>query len=168
MRTLFAFALVAGCAVPPAPPPPPARPVAVRPAVAPVVRPAPTSDEAPPASGVWTYVRDTRGSVAKFGTAGSDALFVVRCDDGVRRLSLSVPGRSPAALRLIASTGSTLIDTVPVSAAPPYVSANVATSAPILDALAFSRGRFAIDYGGARSSIPAWPEFARVIEDCRG
>jgi hypothetical protein len=39
----------------------------------------------------------------------------------------------------------------------------------LLDRMAFSRGRFIIVVPGAeRLAIPAWPEFARVVEDCRG
>jgi hypothetical protein len=40
---------------------------------------------------------------------------------------------------------------------------------PLLDELAFSRGRFTVDAAGtATLVIPAWPEPARVIGDCRG
>jgi len=39
---------------------------------------------------------------------------------------------------------------------------------PLLDALAFSRGRFAIVASGTPALVlPAWPEIARVVEDCR-
>jgi hypothetical protein len=35
--------------------------------------------------------------------------------------------------------------------------------------MAFSRGRFLVTVeGGASLVVPAWPELARVIEDCRG
>ena len=40
---------------------------------------------------------------------------------------------------------------------------------PLLDAMAFSRGRFAIEQPGTPPLVlPAWPEIGRVIEDCRG
>jgi hypothetical protein len=40
---------------------------------------------------------------------------------------------------------------------------------PLLEQIAFSRGRFLVESEGAHSLIlPAWPEPARVIEDCRG
>jgi hypothetical protein len=38
---------------------------------------------------------------------------------------------------------------------------------PLLDAIAFSRGRFMVTGGGATLAIPSWPEAARSIEDCR-
>ena len=39
---------------------------------------------------------------------------------------------------------------------------------PLLYSLAYSRGRFVVEGGGAaRLVLPAWPEAARAIEDCR-
>ena len=39
---------------------------------------------------------------------------------------------------------------------------------PLLDAMAFSRGRFMVEMGGAQTLVlPAWSELGRVIEDCR-
>jgi hypothetical protein len=39
---------------------------------------------------------------------------------------------------------------------------------PLLDAMAFSRGRFALEAAGLETLyLPAWPELSRVIEDCR-
>ena len=39
---------------------------------------------------------------------------------------------------------------------------------PLLDAIAFSRGRFTVESeSGAMLVLPAWPEPARVVEDCR-
>ena len=39
---------------------------------------------------------------------------------------------------------------------------------PLLDAIVFSRGRFAVEAQGfAPIYAPTWPEIARVVEDCR-
>jgi len=39
---------------------------------------------------------------------------------------------------------------------------------PLLDAIAFSRGRMAVTLaGGSSLVVPAWPEPARTVEDCR-
>ncbi len=39
---------------------------------------------------------------------------------------------------------------------------------PILDAMALTKGRFAIEAQGTQTLyIPAWAEVTRVIEDCR-
>jgi len=38
----------------------------------------------------------------------------------------------------------------------------------LLDAIAFSRGRFLVSGGtGPILAVPSWPEAARSIEDCR-
>ena len=47
-----------------------------------------------------------------------------------------------------------------------YVS--LPASDPLLDQMAFSRGRFLVAAeGGPSLVVPAWPELARVVEDCR-
>ncbi|SDC10083.1 hypothetical protein SAMN05444678_101352 [Sphingomonas sp. YR710] len=46
--------------------------------------------------------------------------------------------------------------------------ATFAANDPLLDRLAFSRGRFALAAPGlAQVVVPAWAEPARTIEDCR-
>jgi len=48
------------------------------------------------------------------------------------------------------------------------ISIQLAAYDPLLDALAFSRARFAVVAAGSPPLVlPAWPEIARVIEDCR-
>lgn len=54
------------------------------------------------------------------------------------------------------------------STTPAYYAAEIMPRDPILDAMAFSRGRFAVEAGGLRSmAIPNWAELGRVVEDCR-
>jgi hypothetical protein len=44
----------------------------------------------------------------------------------------------------------------------------LAATDPLLDAIAFSRGRFAVEAPGLPTLIlPTWPEPARVVEECR-
>jgi hypothetical protein len=38
---------------------------------------------------------------------------------------------------------------------------------PLLDQIAYSRGRFMLAAGGQELVLPAWPELQRVVEDCR-
>ena len=48
------------------------------------------------------------------------------------------------------------------------VSADLAANDPLLDAIAFSRGRIVVSMPGtAALVVPARPEAARAIEDCR-
>ena len=56
-----------------------------------------------------------------------------------------------------------------VSETPPAGLSVVLTARdPLLDAMAFSRGRFAVEAAGmATLYVPSWPEVSRVIEDCR-
>lgn len=157
----------------------PARPA---PSPPPVARPVPTSTPLPPAPppssdwrdwpltpGTWTYARDLRGSVAKFGNAGQDAVLVLRCDLARRQLYLSRPGalRAPLTVRTTSTTRSLAVQ--PTGGAAAYVAATLAARDPLLDAIGFSRGRFVVEQQGtATLVVPAWAEIERVTEDCRG
>jgi hypothetical protein len=47
--------------------------------------------------------------------------------------------------------------------------ATLPASDSLLDQMAFSRGRFLVSIeGGLSLVVPAWPELARVVEECRG
>jgi hypothetical protein len=51
---------------------------------------------------------------------------------------------------------------------PPAALATLSANDRFLDAIVFSRGRFTVEVPGAPiMAIPAWPEPARVVEDCR-
>lgn len=67
----------------------------------------------------------------------------------------------------------TTSDTRPLSADPapqgqPQLIATLAANDALLDSMAFSRGRFAVEVNGLPTLyLPAWAEVGRVIEDCR-
>jgi len=108
--------------------------------------------------GSWRYTADASGPVAIYGSAAG-ASFSVRCSP-VRQILVTREGVGPDR-RMTIRTSSTArsFEGAGVSLAP---------SDPILDAIAFSRGRFSVDSPGLPLLIiPAWPEPARVIEDCR-
>ncbi len=171
---LLAPVAVAACVQPPAEqprraPPPVARPAPTPPPAAPAAN---WSDRAP-ASGMWTYKQDSRGSIAMFGQAGSDALFILRCDKNGGRIFASRAGSIAARMTLRSTNGAKAYDalptTGPTSGTPPYVAAELAARDPQLDSMAFSRGRILIGLDGAGDLIlPIGPEFTRVVEDCRG
>jgi hypothetical protein len=118
---------------------------------------------------MWTYARDSRGSIARFGEAGGDALFTIRCEANGARIFVSRPGSVAARMTLRSTNGAKAYDALPTNGQPPYVAAEIAARDPQLDALAFSRGRIMIGLDGASDLIlPIWPEFTRVVEDCRG
>lgn len=49
------------------------------------------------------------------------------------------------------------------------LAADLTARDPLLDAMALSKGRFAVEVEGEASLyLPSWAEVSRVIEDCRG
>jgi hypothetical protein len=107
--------------------------------------------------GDWSYSEEPGGSVARFGAGGAER-FSLRCDTVRRRIFLTRPG-STAALRVRTTYGQRAL-------AP---AADLPADDPLLDEMAFSRGRFAVEGDGlAPLFLPTWPEPARVIDDCRG
>ena len=103
--------------------------------------------------GTWRYARTAEGSEARFG-----ALFAIRCIAASRLV----------VLQRFDAPGAPLTITTDLStrALPP--TSTVGAGDPLLDAIAFSRGRFYVSGGGAvRLVLPAFPEAARAIEDCR-
>ena len=66
---------------------------------------------------------------------------------------------------------SSIARTLPTGATggtPAYAAAVLTATDPLLDAIAFSRGRFTLEQDGVPAqSLPAWAEIERVIEDCR-
>ncbi|MCC6477875.1 MAG: hypothetical protein IT552_01515 [Sphingomonadaceae bacterium] len=133
------------------------------------VRPAGDWIDWPIEPGTWVYRTDTRGSLALFGPAGANATVTLRCDKGRGRVFLSVSGTSQSGA-LTVRTSSTMksFAASQASTEPPYFAAELMPRDPILDAIAYSRGRFAIEITGLRPmAIPNWAEIGRVIEDCR-
>ncbi len=170
LRVLPATALLfaAGCVAPPrAPTPvdvPRPTPTVSLPAPAPV-----DWQDWPRTPGTWTYQRDARGSRALFGTAGQDALAVLRCDQGERRIFLSRAGSAAAPFTIRTTSTTRNVPAQPTGGTPPYVATAFTPGDPLLDAIAFSRGRFVIEQTGASALVlPPYAEIGRVIEDCRG
>ena len=118
---------------------------------------APLSYEAgkslPLSPGQWSYVQNATGSDARYGS-----LFSMRCDRATRNIVVQRIGGAPAALTIATSSVSR---TLPIGG-------RIAASDALLDAIAFSRGRFLVAGGaGPVLAVPSWPEAARSIEDCR-
>jgi hypothetical protein len=91
----------------------------------------------------------------------------LRCDIDARRIFASVSGATSATITLRASTTLKNFPAVPTSGPPGFVTAEIAPGDAILDALAFSRGRFTVALESRAYTLPTWPEFSRVVEDCR-
>jgi hypothetical protein len=159
-------ALLSGCIPPSVPPPaPPPAPEAPPPSPPPPPPAPPTADwrDAPISPGDWHYDGNGR-SLAWFGPAAGAPSFAARCDGGAVALTLS--GATEGPLRI---TTSFAARTVRAEAQGTSLVATVSPRDRLLDEMAFSCGRFMVEAPGAAPLyVPAWPEFARVVEDCRG
>jgi hypothetical protein len=167
--------LLSACtAVPRAPVPsaPTPRPVVAAPQPAsPTPTQKPTGDwlDWPLAPGDWVYRNDARGSIALFGPSGKNADVTIRCDRQRKRVYLSREGQTQGG-KITVTTSSAVKEfaAAPTGGAPAYAAVEILPSDPILDAMAFSRGRIAVQADALLPlAIPAWAEIGRVVEDCR-
>jgi len=165
--SILALLLLSACVGPPTRAPRPTPPVVRTTAPPPPVAPALAAD-AGVTPGGWAYRQDARGAIASFGQAGAAPVFTLRCDRGSRRMFASAPGAIAGALTISASTMAKAFAASPAGGSAGYLTADITPTDPILDAAAFSRGRFTVTAGAAQIVMPTWPEVARVIEDCRG
>lgn len=160
--------------------PPPARPP----------RPRPATDwrDAPLTPGTWQWAMEGTRSVARYGGGA----LILSCERNAGTVTLLRPGSlappasaglpgapeaaAPATAPAPASVPITILTSTmtrpangeAVAGPPPFIALPVAARDPLLDALAFSRGRFAIETAGLPTLyVPSWPEVSRVVEDCR-
>jgi len=162
MRSIAGLACVAGAALlsacagkpDPAPAPRPAPPVRQAPPPAVAAPPAEADSQGwrdgPLTPGDWSF--DAASGEARYGD------FSLRCDKARRQVVLARAGAS-GPLRLRTTYGEHAL----------AAGAALPADDPRLDEIAFSRGRFAVDAPGmATLVLPAWPEPARIVGDCRG
>ena len=120
--------------------------------------------------GNWTYSRDGRGSVGHFGTPGRNPTVSLRCDAQNRRVTVLREAPAPGQ-RIVIRTSSIIKELAakPIGTTTAYLAADIANNDPILDAMAFSRGRVLVEAEGHQPVIlPSWAEITRIVEDCRG
>jgi hypothetical protein len=125
-------------------------------------------DAVQPISGSWIYRAIPTGTEADFIDTAATVRLTIRCNRAARTVSV-VPTGVPAAAPTLAIWTTSLARSVPARfLATKELVADLAATNPLLDAIAFSRGRFATAAAGAPLvALPAWPEPARVVEDCR-
>lgn len=147
-------------AAPPAPPPPP--PLAA----------SSFKDwrDTPQTQGDWSFEPRPQGGVARF-VQPAGTLLALTCNRAARTVTLSRTGIADAPLPMTVLTSS---ETRPLSANPasgaplPTLDVILPARDSLLDAMAFSRGRFVVEVNGLPTlALPAWAEIGRVIEDCR-
>ena len=162
---------LAACVAPSAPPvaaPPPRAPAPAPPPLA-SAPPAPADwRDAPQTPGTWRWRMDGDRSLAEYGAYAAAPVARLTCDP-LRQATIlwrnwPVTGTMPLA---VTTTGTRRLLTASTDGAG---GAQVSLPArdPLLDAMAFSRGRFMLEMPGSPTLyLPAWPELSRVIEDCR-
>ena len=171
--TVIAGTLALAACIPPSPEPTPAptpAPVA-QPSAAPTQAVTPTYDnwmDAPQTQGNWSYRATGTGTQALFGQQAQGARAIISCDRATRRVSIERAGVANGQVAMLIRT-ETQDRTLTASASPDQqIGAQLAASDPLLDAIAFSRGRFALEVAGQQGLyLPAYPEITRVVEDCR-
>ncbi len=153
------------------PPPPPVQQPQARPRPQPPAPPPPPADWSllPLTPGAWVYRVEGGSSQALFGPATGEASFIVRCERARRQVSLWRAGGTSGTMMTVRTSYGARNFPLSVQAEPmPYVFTSLPVGDRALDAMAFSRGRFTVEVPGSPMLvIPAWPEPARVVEDCR-
>ena len=156
---------IAACV--PAPRPAPA-PVATRTAAtpSPTALPSPAFADwmdAPQTPGNWLYRASPQQSRASYGN-GDSLLFQIICTAD-RRVVLVRPASGGAQMRVRTEAQDRAL---PAEARTHAVVATLRPGDRLLDAMALSKGRFAVEVPGTPTLyLPSWAEVSRVIEDCR-
>lgn len=164
---------LACCAPPPPKPlPPPVQRPAPAPAPPPVQQPPAGQSwiDAPQTPGDWSYQATTTGSIAQFAAGTGQPLLALACNTARREVQLARPATAAQGvpMRVLTETAERLISATPAPDGSQWLIAPLRASDPLLDAMALTRGRFAVETAGlATLYVPAWAEVTRVIEDCR-
>lgn len=173
---LAASALALASCVPPAP-------QALPPAPAPAPSPTPTAAPPPPVQsptdwlaqpltlGDWHYLSNAATSRALFRAPSGEVVFTVACELAAGPLVRLWRPADATVAPVMTITTTESVEALSVAPSP-AVAGQVATTltphAPVLDAMVFTRGRFAVEVAGTETLyLPSWPEIARVVEDCR-
>ena len=128
----------------------------------------------PQTAGNWRFSGNQAAFVERDSQGGqappSTPLFIMECNGNAVRLSTQLPRQGARAMIIRTETASRTLPLSPGSgsAQPTFAFTDLQSRDPLLDAMALTRGRFAVEVQGARSLyLPAWAEVTRVIEDCR-
>lgn len=164
------MAMLASCVGPPQRPPAPRTAPPPRATYTPPP-PAPRREwrDAPITPGDWHWAREGGDSVSRFGPPGT-SVFVLRCDTAQRQVLIDLaPSRQPVpATATVTVTTSSQTRALSGQMRGGWLEVPLGARDSLLDAMAFSRGRFMVEAQGvAPLYVPSWPEVSRVVEDCR-
>ena len=119
-------------------------------------------------AGSWNYQATAGGSAARFVDSTGAAAFSLECSKATRRVTISRNANAAATGLFIWTTDASRSLGARFDPAAMRVAVELAARDPLLDGIAYSRGRIAVTIMGSDALImPAWPEAARTIEDCR-
>ena len=116
--------------------------------------------------GNWHWRMEGSRSVARFG----GELLVLSCNRDAGLITLIRPGTASGAVPVTiqTTTVSRTLSATSEPGPPPVITLSLPARDRLLDAMAFSRGRFAVETAGLPTLyVPSWTEVSRVIEDCR-
>ncbi|MCX7675931.1 MAG: hypothetical protein N2Z59_00955 [Alteraurantiacibacter sp.] len=145
---------------------PPAAPETAGPATAAApLHPANWADQ-PQTAGDWRWRSTGAESIAEFADPAGAMLARLVCTAD-KQMLLTVSNSYPQAsgLKVRTETQDRQLET---TARADWLESRLSARDTLLDAIAFSRGRFALEVqGGLALYLPSYPELTRVIEDCR-
>lgn len=156
----------------PAPTPPPVVTPAPTPTPTPVVQ-QPRYDnwmDAPRTPGDWSYMAESGETFAIYQNGSAAPLAMIRCDLRSKRVAIGRFGaaRASTTIAVKTETRAGALNATPRESVQPLMAAELDANDPLLDAMALSKGRFAMEVAGQRTLyLPSWAEVTRVIEDCR-
>ena len=122
----------------------------------------------PVTPGSWIYRAVNGGSETSFVDGTGTTRMVIACGKVSRLVTLSRISTAPASALSFWTSSARRDLTARFDQPSGRVIAQVGSMDPLLDALTFSRGRFATMIAGSPALVlPADPEIAHVVEDCR-
>ena len=171
LTALLATGLLASCSEQRVAPPPQPTPTRTPSRVYPPPPPAPTPRgrpqvnwrDAPITPGDWHWSLVRGQSTARFGNGELE----LRCDRAAAQVTILRSGvaQGPVPVSILTSTATRAFTGAPAGNA---VVVSLAARDGLLDAMVFSRGRFAVEVAGLPTLyVPSWAEVSRVVEDCR-
>lgn len=122
----------------------------------------------PVSPGSWVYRSIAGGSEASFVDGTGTTRMVLACGKITRLVTISRVSAAPAASLTFWTSSLSRDLGARFDQRAGRVITQVGSTDALLDALAFSRGRFASMMPGSPALVlPAGPEIAHVVEDCR-
>ncbi len=123
----------------------------------------------PQTPGDWSYTVQADGGSAVFANSEEMALFTMRCTASASELTIERAATTGSGdMAITTETAAQALPTKSRADGSAVHSAQLAADDPLLDAMAITKGRFAVAMEGEDTLyLPAWVEVSRVIEDCR-